>query len=710
MSLRSRLSNFVDRGAKSGGASDDEGDIDERSVSIHRRYQSEPLSKLEFTQISMPSSAMTQQQEQHEQQDSRGARVPLRPRPRNNHLTSNQFNDVLYSQDLGAPTIEDPFDTMKGPKSATNNSTIFRRPPSEAIDIHKSEPGQIQTIHQDFHSSGPSPQTLTPEHNRQTPTSHEISPSALITPSKPVDTSMDSLTAPTPVAGNGTANKKLQAFIVKANAKVKERQEMIDLMAIETVAQEDEIQFLQRQIHEAQQKLQIEQVESRKEVHDLFKNFRIYQHTDEQTFTTNSQNEELICLDATYVSRLQAQVYRTTLTRKRLEKQLLFVKGSCDEIVQSLRDSLHRTEKTAAEEQQSLLSELSTATINKAELEHTSQHRLETVNKLLASLEEDLAHQQALSKTLREQQQSLETSTAHLEMDMMNQLTNLSAHKIAMEEEYQEQMLRKTEILEHMEEQVKTMRYNYRASGLFVPRKKETIPNTLIVGESTILQQTKDVLEEADEDDTSVEDSPSMLKQSNVFRTTRKQSSTILVLEPSTSEDGSFDYYNQQHARIESDNSFRISSPPDMFQDGPLVRDLHTDYMLMRRQDSLWRKTIQDLEKVDRIFHILSMMIKPADLHSLDDNVRVKLLTNVLLQLQMTIHRLKVESEKLDIDLQGTTQDCATMSSSVMELIVSMVQNLHEIEGNQPLQQVLGEILVGLRAKSIIANKSLETL
>jgi len=44
MSLRSRLSNFVDRGAKSGGASDDEDDIDGRSVSIHRRVQSEPLS------------------------------------------------------------------------------------------------------------------------------------------------------------------------------------------------------------------------------------------------------------------------------------------------------------------------------------------------------------------------------------------------------------------------------------------------------------------------------------------------------------------------------------------------------------------------------------------------------------------------------------------------------------------------------------------
>jgi hypothetical protein len=549
-----------------------------------------------------------------------------------------------------------------------------------------------------------------------------------------------------PAATSPSKNKKLAVFVSKANAKLKQRQEMIGILSSETTAQEEEMKLLQRQISEAQDKLEQERTEAQDHINDVFHDLQVYQYDEDDEDNDYDSKGELICLDANYVSRLHNQVFRSTVVRNRLEKQLLFVKGSCDEIVQSLRDSLHQTEKKAAEDQQSLLSELSTATVTKAELEYNSHHRLEAVNAELSTLEEELAQQQVSSKQLNKQQQTLETSRAHLEMDMMNQLTKMSATKAVMEEEYVEQLQHTTQLLETLEEEIETMRYNYRASGLFVPAvdeyssKSTTKPLTLGgngIGDDgdhnnvDISQISSTALDTSFDEDGVNEDA-----ERNIFRGTqgadeRLPLSLQLKLQNRSvsfegdamnsahaQNRGTIPYHN--HKRHDSELSFYSSSsahrrppappPSSIFQSSnlPPSRDLHHDFGVMRRQDQLWRRTQHDLELAQDVLRLISMVGNASDSDRssisqstvegradighgqdpLEDTTKARVLSNTLLLLEKATRRLEVESSKLHLDLSSSND---IGSSNNYERVPSMMLPLPALKKILRMLDNMGE-------------------
>jgi len=342
---------------------------------------------------------------------------------------------------------------------------------------------------------------------------------------------------PSPAAGttstlplsSATSPSKFEIFLQKAEFKLAQREEMIVDLTNQTTKQEEEIQALQQDIVRLQKQLIQEQETV---LHDGGTNTYITSLDTTTTTTTTTgtcapkhqeqqqqqqqkalpgevedtsianllhkafhdfqvlveERNDFVPLDATYVRRLCYQVYEFTITKKRMEKQLFFVKGMCDQIVESLRDHLSSIEQKQTQVEHSRLNELSTKSYEQGLERQQLSDRLSIVLEEIKKYANELEQESYTNKALRDALIMVETDRANYERSMLNELSNLHEEKEEMSAEYAHQLLVKNALATQMQETLERTRFNYRASGLFGQSSKEDDPNAIVLLQDTPLQ------------------------------------------------------------------------------------------------------------------------------------------------------------------------------------------------------------------------------
>jgi len=286
--------------------------------------------------------------------------------------------------------------------------------------------------------------------------------------------------------------------VQKAEAKLAQREEMIDILTNQTSQLHDTIISLQQDITTMQKQLIHEQDLLQHEYNDTSTAANAAQeqqggvdidnllHAAFHEFEfTHDERSDFVCLDANYVRRLCHQVLDFTVARKRMEKQLPFVKGMCDQIVETLRDQLASVEQAQAQVEHSRLNELSTKSYEQhSQKEHLST-RLSFLFKEIIKYQNELEQENYTNKALRDAVTIVETDKANFEMTMLNKLSSMHAEKEEISEEYQHQISLKSELATHMHETTERTRFNYRASGLFARSSEEDAdPNAIVLLET----------------------------------------------------------------------------------------------------------------------------------------------------------------------------------------------------------------------------------
>lgn len=311
---------------------------------------------------------------------------------------------------------------------------------------------------------------------------------------------------------------KFDIFMQRAESKLAQREEMIVDLTNQTAQQEEEIQALQQDIIRLQ-KLLIQEQET--VLHDGINttsntygttNTSTAKHTEQQqpqplhgeeehTSIANllhkafhdfqvllEEKNDFVPLDASYVRRLCYQVYEFTTTKKRMEKQLFFVKGMCDQIVDSLRDHLASIEQKQTQVEHTRLNELSSKSYQQSLERQQLSERLSIVLEEIQKYANELEQESYTNKALREALTMVETDRANYEISMLNELSNLHEEKEEISAEHEHQLLIKNALATHLQETLERTRFNYRASGLFGQSSREDDPNAIVLLLDTSLQ------------------------------------------------------------------------------------------------------------------------------------------------------------------------------------------------------------------------------
>lgn len=304
---------------------------------------------------------------------------------------------------------------------------------------------------------------------------------------------------------------KFDIFIQRAESKLAQREEMIVDLTNQTARQEEEIQALQQDIVRLQKQLIQEQENV---LHDGINttsstygtaNTSTPRHTEQQqpkslhgavedTSIANllhkafhdfqvllEEKTDFVPLDATYVRRLCYQVYEFTISKKRMEKQLFFVKGMCDQIVDSLRDHLASIEQKQTQVEHTRLNELSTKSYQQSLERQQLSDRLSIVLEEIKKYANELEQESYTNKALREALTMVESDRANYEISMLNELSNLHEEKEEISAEHEQQLLIKNALATQMQETLERTRFNYRASGLFGQSSREDDPNAIVL-------------------------------------------------------------------------------------------------------------------------------------------------------------------------------------------------------------------------------------
>ena len=509
-----------------------------------------------------------------------------------------------------------------------------------------------------------------------------ISPDAMPVAGSGVDSTNASSTdillspsAPDSVAKLITKKSKFDIFIERAEAKLAQREEMIVLLSAETQSQEETIQSLLEEVTRLQKQLVKEQdairdgtSESNQGQDEIsailntaFHEFNVYTDIDESKFNPN----DFVCLEATYIRRLCQQVYDSTMTKKRMEKQLPFVKGMCDQVVESLRDKLASVEHIQAHVEHQHLNVLSSKSAEQAQLELSLSSRLQQATEALSRLEQEVEQDNFTGKALRDALTQVETEKAQLELLLLNQLSTMHAEKKEMEEEYQHQLQLKNELATHMQATMERTRFNYRASGLFTRSKDEEDSNAIVLEE------------EGKEEEIAWGFSSSPVAQA--FRNTRTQDSNYVL------------YSTQQ-------------------QNSPLPSGSAPFYKIPQtREEKLWNRTRDDIKKALDTLELVGGDINLSQCQS------IRVASNINEALKKTVGRIEIESLKLgidDIDI-GIIKDEATSAllglarDKILSMLIEEVElcephHKEEVDKHKPLVE---EVLISLHhAKALDDN------
>jgi hypothetical protein len=391
-------------------------------------------------------------------------------------------------------------------KTATPSSQILQPPSPVAGDIYcktKNDSCSLPNI------VSPEPKSNTP-HIYLAPAHHDLKEQNY--KSKLFHLSPGVSSSPSP--------SKFETFIQKAESKLAQREEMIVELTNQNAQQEEEILSLQQDIARLQKQIIQEQeivqrdctttpntttstdTSSQEEASPLQGEdssiVNLLNNAFHEFEVLTEERSDFVCLDATYVRRLCHQVYEFTITKKRMEKQLPFVKGMCDQIVESLREQLASVEQKQTQVEHSRLNDLSTKSYEQHLEKQQLTDRLSAVLADIKKYTDELEQENYKNKALRDALTLVETDKANFEMNMLNELSTLHAENEELSTEFQRQINLKNELATHMQETLEKTRFNYRASGLFAQSSKDD-PNAIVLVDATQhrQQQCDDALDKA---------------------------------------------------------------------------------------------------------------------------------------------------------------------------------------------------------------------
>jgi hypothetical protein len=422
-----------------------------------------------------------------------------------------------------------------------------------------------------------------------------------------------------PGASLSPSPSKFETFIQKAESKLAQREEMIVELTNQTAQQEEEILSLEQDIARLQKQLIQEQemvqrdctttpnttastdTSSQEEAPPLQEEdsniANLLNNAFHEFEVLTEERSDFVCLDATYVRRLCHQVYEFTITKKRMEKQLPFVKGMCDQIVESLRDQLASVEQKQTQVEHSRLNDLSTKSYEQHLEKQQLTDRLSAVLADIKKYTDDLEQENYKNKALRDALTLVETDKANFEMNMLNELSTLHAENEELATEFQREINLKSELATHMQETMEKTRFNYRASGLFAQSSKDD-PNAIVLLDATQHgeQQCDDALA-TERNEVGVNTATWGLPSSSVVQAFRRRPS-----QPNT-----FGFYPGDNKNNDYNNHHNIDDYNDYNLD--LQHQQSFSITPQSREEKIWSRTYHQTRKALNILTLVESLI-----------------------------------------------------------------------------------------------------
>jgi hypothetical protein len=173
-----------------------------------------------------------------------------------------------------------------------------------------------------------------------------------------------------------------------------------------------------------------------------------------------------VYVDPVQVGYLKKSVIDSRMSILRLEKQMLYLKGLCEQVAKSLQEDLQDVLR------------------NKSDMEREYNHQIEQLHKDQLSLHETLAIQldckekdlnvlihevmkkKAQNQELRTSVSTCQTEKASLESEIINQISILTKETEDMERRHREQLKEKEKEIKYLQQSMDDMNAQYRESGL----------------------------------------------------------------------------------------------------------------------------------------------------------------------------------------------------------------------------------------------------
>mmetsp|Transcript_475 Transcript_475/g.695 ORF Transcript_475/g.695 Transcript_475/m.695 type:complete len:412 (-) Transcript_475:2295-3530(-) len=150
----------------------------------------------------------------------------------------------------------------------------------------------------------------------------------------------------------------------------------------------------------------------------------------------------------------------------RLEKQMSYLKGLCEQVANSLQEDLKDVLESKSVMQREYQHQVKQLDNERQSLHETLALHVDRKERELAALTAEVMAKKDQNKELRDAVSTCQTEKAQLESEMLNQMYVLEGEKEIMEQIYHENLKKKDREIKYLQQSMDDMNAQYRESGL----------------------------------------------------------------------------------------------------------------------------------------------------------------------------------------------------------------------------------------------------
>lgn len=190
------------------------------------------------------------------------------------------------------------------------------------------------------------------------------------------------------------------------------------------------------------------------------------------TTTFHSNNDatatatNFVWVDPVKVGYLKKSIIDSRMSIMRLEKQMSYLKGLCEQVANSLQEDLKDVLESKSVMQREYQHQVKQLDNERQSLHETLALHVDRKERELAALTAEVMAKKDQNKELRDAVSTCQTEKAQLESEMLNQMYVLEGEKEIMEQIYHENLKKKDREIKYLQQSMDDMNAQYRESGL----------------------------------------------------------------------------------------------------------------------------------------------------------------------------------------------------------------------------------------------------
>lgn len=187
---------------------------------------------------------------------------------------------------------------------------------------------------------------------------------------------------------------------------------------------------------------------------------------DNSGIHNNMEQPSFVYVDPVQVGYLKKSVIDSRMSILRLEKQMLYLKGLCEQVAKSLQEDLQDVLQNRSAMDREYNHQVEQLNKDRQSLHETLVLRLACKEKELKALIHEVMIKQAQNQELRNAVSTCQTEKALLESDMINQISILTKETEQMEYAHNKHLKEKDKEIKYLQRSMDDMNAQYRESGL----------------------------------------------------------------------------------------------------------------------------------------------------------------------------------------------------------------------------------------------------